>query len=183
MQAFVHTSVYRVPLIMQHRSTTDHDFLETARQWIEVEGEIMAITRYPNRGGSKDFDLENNFKLFNERLTRLEPSTSVIICKGTHLPLRGRVDEAFIRRALKEIPEGEEWLVLGSMPVECFGLWYEPNSIGDTRHELEEELRSETFFGQEVYAGILTAWWEPDHEAMISAYVPNPDGTITPAAY
>ena len=106
-----------------------------------------------------------------------------MVCKGKHLPLRGVVDDAFIARAIDMIPDGDEWLIVGQSYLNYGLAYWFPDANGDSHTELESELRNDTFFGYSVFAGCVPPWWLGDSGSITSAYVPNADGSITPAAY
>ena len=166
---------------MKRRSTNDRAFIDTVSKWIADDGEAFVVIRYPNAGGNRDYEHCVDADVFLKRISNLSPATSVVVCRGDHLPLRGIVDDAFV--ALATIPDGDEWLIVGQLPVNYGVAWWFPTANGDTHAELETDLRDDTFFGQSVNAGVAPPWWEGDCDTITSAYVPNPDGSVTPAAY
>lgn len=168
---------------MDRCSALAADFLALVDRWLDDDREIFVIVRFPNAGGSRSYEHFASLRAFNERLTQLPPSTSVVVCKGHHLTLRGYVDNAFITTALNQIADGAEWTLVRDTIYICGAASWYPNSTGDTIAELESDMRDDTYFGQPVRVGIAPLWWEGDSETIISAFVPNPDGSITPAAY
>ena len=168
---------------MERCSTTDSAFLDTAAQWIAEDGEVFVIIRHPNAGGTRAYEHIVAQDDFAKRVSQLKPATSVVVCKGQHLRLRGVVDDAFIDQAIATIPNGDEWLIVGQMPVNYGAAWWFPDVCGDSHAELESELGDDTFYGQSVFAGVVPPWWLGDSDSITSAYVPNADGSITPAAY
>ena len=168
---------------MERRSTTDPAFLRTVSQWIQEDGEVFVVIRYPNMGGVRDYEFILVPEEFVRRVSHLRPSTSVVICRGEHLPLRGTVDESFITRALETIPDGDEWLIVSQTPLNHGVASRYPHAKGETHEDLESDLREDTFFGQPVCAGVVPPWWLDDSDVITSAFVPDADGSITPAAY
>ncbi len=168
---------------MERRSTNDPTFLQTVADWLAADGECFAVIRHPNAGGTKSYEHFVTVEDLVGRMSRLAPATSVVVCKGRHLPLRGHVDDTLIANALANIPDGQEWLIIGQLPVNYGLAWWFPDANGDSHEELLAELRGDTYFGQSVFVGIVPPWWEGDSDVITSAYVPNPDGSITPAAY
>ena len=168
---------------MERCSTSDTDFLSTVARWLDADREVFVIVRLPNAGGSKSYEHFTSLSGFTDRIMELSPSTSIIVCKGNHLPLRGNVDNDFISVAVSRIPDNTEWLIVRETIYVCGAARWFPDSVGDTHGELTTELRDETYFGHPVRVGAAPPWWEGDSETIISAYVPNADGSITPAAY
>ncbi|MCC9609071.1 hypothetical protein LOC68_07075 [Blastopirellula sp. JC732] len=163
--------------------TTDATFLTTVARWIDADGEVFIVVRYPNQGGATSYEHFTTPTSFTDRLRDLRPATSVVILRGFHLPLRGVVDDVFISQAIEQIPDGTEWVVVGQTPVQYGTASWLPDTNGDTHVELEEALRDPGYFGKPVIAGLLPSWWESDCDTIISAFVPNEDGSIEPAAY
>ena len=165
------------------RSTTDENFLSQVELWLEADGEVFVVVRLLNAGGSKSYEHFKSISSFTERLSQLTPATSIVVCKGVHLPLRDIVNQSYISSALNQIPDGSDWLIVRETLYTCGAASWFPDSIGDTQQELESELQDDTYFGQPVRAGIEPPWWEGDSDTIVSAYVPNADGSVTPAAY
>ena len=94
--------------------------------------------------------------------------------------MRGQVDEAFINRALQEIPDGCEWLLTGlERMARGKGSWIR-SCCGESLAELAVELPD--FFGECVALGILPAWSE-NGSKQVSTVGPDADGTVTTGIY
>ena len=165
------------------RSTADESFLSQIKDWLEADGELFVVVRLPNAGGSKSYEHFKSMSSFTDRLSQLASATSIVVCKGLHLPLRGIVTQSYVSSALNQIPDGSEWLIVRETRYTCGAASWFPDSVGDTHQELEAELQNDTYFGHPVRAGIVPPWWEGDSDTIVSAYVPNADGSVTPAAY
>ena len=122
---------------------------------------------------------------FRAKLKGLAPDTNVIVWGDQQLPLRGKVDDVFIHRALEMIPEGAEYLILC---LEKTVHDYRPHhyweafdhTSGETHEELGEALNE--YRDRPVAVGLWPRWPEED-ENTIEAYVPDHDGQIRPGPY
>lgn len=160
-------------------------FLTGVKDMIDARGEILALFRYAAAAGNKDFTLYNDFALFQNEINRLPANTNVIVWGHEQLPLRGRVDRAFIDQAIETIPEGAEYLVLC---VERTVHDYRPHhywewcdySAGVTHAELIADL--EEYTGRRVAVGLWPPWPEQDAR-VIEAFVPDNFGRVTPGPY
>jgi hypothetical protein len=73
-------------------TASDYRFLSTAAEWIDEQGEILALFRYSRAAGAKDFLFIRSNEELKARLEQLPPSTSVILFREPQLPLRGIKD-------------------------------------------------------------------------------------------
>jgi len=163
-------------------STAHPDFQATVARWIDANGEVLVVIRFAYGAGSKSFEFFDDMAAFLERVAELRPSDSVIVLVGEHLPLRGRVDDEFITRAKATIRDGDDWLIVCLDRITMGkASWYH-DYPGNTHAELEEELRDEYCFGERVAVG-LEPPYGIDSDKVISAFVPNADGTVTVGAY
>jgi hypothetical protein len=163
------------------RSSRDLAFLATIGDWIEARGEVLVLFRWPNAGGSKSFEFFRDFPAFMARLETAPRRTSIIVFREPQLPIRGLIDDELIRRAVDLVPESTEYLIAGlDLITMGKGSWY-PDSAGETHQELIADLR-DWWSGQRVAVGRYPEWLE-DSESVISAYVPDVDGAVRPAAY
>lgn len=166
---------------MVPRSTLDPAFQATVEKWLREQAEILVVILWPNAGGARSYEFFKDPGAFALRLQALQPRTSVIVLKEPQLPVRGSVDESLIRRAIEAVPEGAEYLIAGlDVVTDGSGSWF-PNKAGDVREEFVQDLRDWRPHVR-VAVGLHPTWWE-DREGVISAYVPDADGTVRPAAY
>ena len=160
---------------MGYPPTSDHSFRETIARWLESTGEVLTLIRYHAAAGSRDFEFFRSFPAFLTRLAELPPRTCVIVFGECQLPLRGRVDDAFIAKALELVPDGVEWLAVGlSKTIAASRSWYH-QADGMSHAELKEELDSQV--GAEFAVGLYPPWLE-DAEFVISAVVPPFDDRL-----
>ena len=164
-------------------STSDPDFQATVARWIETNGEVLVVIRFVYGAGSRSFEFFTDSKAFCDRISSLRPADSVIVLRDKQLPLRGRVDDDFVARALATIPDGEDWLI-ACLEQTTMGLrsWYH-NYPGNNHTELQDELRDDFCYGELVAVGLEPPYMPADGDGVISAYVPNPDGSVAPGAY
>lgn len=165
---------------MSYPSSADIGFLSTARQWIDAGGEVLVLIRHHAAAGSKDFELFGSFPAFQSRVESLPPRTSIIVFRDRQLPLRGPVDAGLISAALTLVPDGIEWLVVSLLPTTEYVHPYFHHAAGETHAELREELEAQ--LGVPTAVGAYPPWLE-DSESVISAVVPDGDGSIVPGIY
>src|ERR1700740_109882 len=101
---------------MELLSTADHKFLQTLKEWLAGQSEILVEIEFSRAGGSKSFEFFSSFAALSERLRPLGQQTRVTAFRRSQLPLRGFVDDEFIARCLSNIPEGREFLVVETVP-------------------------------------------------------------------
>ncbi len=97
-------------------SALDPRFLDTVRQWIEQDGEVYVMYWFVKAGGAKANYLFNSYDQFLTTLT--SPSLAgfhfdIDVYRHPQFPIRGWVNEDFIKRALLEIPEKQAWFLIG----------------------------------------------------------------------
>jgi len=165
---------------MTYSSTTSFEFLATVSAWIEQDGEVLAMIRYSDSAGSRDYELYQSDEVFKRRLLSLPRRTCVIVLRGQHLQLRGQVDEAFIQSALSAVEEGNEWLILSFQKTVAGSASWFSYSSGETLADLQSELHN--YMGQTVAVGLHPAWLE-DNSIVLSAVTPEPDGSVVTGVY
>lgn len=148
-------------------------FLDRVSGWIEETGEVLVILRYLRAAGAKDFALCRSREDFEGLLGALPIGTDIAVFREPQLPLRGRVDEAFIAAALGAIPDGREYLVVTTAARPGRRIC-RSGSMGDTHADLREDL--EDLIGVHVALGACPAYCVPDHEGLISASRGGIDG-------
>jgi hypothetical protein len=165
---------------MGYQSTDHPGFQGTAARWLAEHSEILAMIRYSRAGGAKSFEFFQSVDSFRNRINALSPATCVILFRDRQLPLRGRVDDDFISRACAVVPDGGEFLIVGLERV-VYGVaeWF-PDAAGETHAELREALQE--MRGQAVAVGMYPPWLE-DNDSVVSAVVPNPDGSVETGVY
>jgi hypothetical protein len=161
-------------------STSDPIFLDTLKAWLQAEGEILLLSRFAYAAGNREFEFFCDFPSLEERLNQLPKSTSVIAFRQRQLPIRGIVDDSFIERCLKEIPESADYALTETVK-RVYGKrsWFHHGggrSHADLREDLEESR------GTPVAVGVETPWFN-DTENVISAYVPDQNGCVKVGSY
>ena len=170
---------------MGYVKTTDPPFLGRVEFWIDKHGEVLALFKYVNAAGSRDFSFFNDVRAFRSELERLSPNTWVIVYGEPQLPLRGCVDDTLISAALEQIPDGREYLIVclektvEQYPPSYRREYYE-ETAGETHGELREDL--EGYRGRPVGVGLFPPW-PGDSEETIEGFVPDGEGEVRPGAY
>jgi hypothetical protein len=161
-------------------STADEQFLRTVEDWFQSEPEVLTLVRYSRAAGSKSFEFFRAFDLFRERLRGLPPESSVIVFRKPQLPMRGMVDDRFIRECLSTIQAGVEFLVVETATRTAGGTSWFHHEAGETADELRDALQESR--GKHVAVGEYPPWLE-DSSDVISAFVPRHDGTVNAGIY
>jgi len=169
-------------LPLPYPSTKSPTFLSTVQTWIEASGEVFTLIRFHASAGSKSFEFFHSLDAFTGRLRELQPRTCVTVFRSRQLPLRGQVDEEFIRQTLVLIAEGTEYLVVTLERTTMGATSWFHDAAGESHAELIEDLRNEHCYGKQCAVGSYPPWLE-DNESVISAVVPKDDGTVIPGIY
>lgn len=150
-------------------STTDKKFLKTLENWLGGQSEIMILVRYSGAAGNKSFEFFTSFAALRERLARLKAETSVTAFRKPQLPLRGRVDDEFIRNCLSLIPVGSEFLILETDPRRATRQWLFHHEAGESLDELQQAL--DELRGRLVAVGEYPQWLKdsPDVKPVLQA--------------
>jgi hypothetical protein len=161
-------------------STTDKKVLKSLEDWLRDQSEIMILIRNSRAAGGRSFEFFTSFAALRERLAQLKAETSVTAFREPQLPLRGRVDDEFIGKCLSFIPAGSEFLVLETDPRMATRQWLFHHEAGESPDELQQVL--EGLRGRLVAVGEYPQGLKDDPD-VISAYVPNQDGTVKASVY
>ena len=161
---------------MGHLSAKDEAFVATAERWLAEQGEVAVLVSYSHAAGAKSFEFFDAAPALAERLAHLPPRTLVTVYRGRQLPLRGRVDEAFIEAAAGHLPPKAEYLVAGLDPVTYGGHSHLRFYAGEGQADLRADLGD--LAGERVAVGAY-----PADEPGVSATVPEADGTVVRGVY
>jgi hypothetical protein len=161
-------------------SSTDKIFLETIDRWLKGGNEVLVLIRHPNAAGNRSFEFFSSPAALVGRLRHLERRTSVTVFKRPQLPLRGIVDDKFIESCMRAIPEGSEFLVTETVQRKAGKMSWFHNDAGVTHAELYEALDDSR--GTPVAVGLHPDWLAKNPD-VVTAYVPDEDGVVRPAAY
>ena len=162
---------------MPSLSTEADAFRSTVRRWCEESGEVFTVFRFHAAAGLKQYAFFKSYDALALRISTLPPTTAVAVFRDPQLPLRGRVDLAFVSRAVSELRTAEEWLLVG---MDSDDAWPD-DECGESLEELEEALLERE--GDFIAVGSYPAWWNGDGDDRIGAYTPNPDGTVGGGCY
>ena len=166
--------------VMAYPSVYSSTFQEACKQWLEEQGEVLALFCFSRAAGSRSYEFFTDYLALQERIAQLPPSTCVTVWEDRQLTLRGIVDQVFIARALEQIPDKTDWLLTGLERV-VYGKssWYR-NDSGRPLAELEAELPD--YMGERIALGVCPPWAEHGGKE-VSAIIPNEDGTVTVGVY
>lgn len=163
---------------MEFKSTLSKDFLDSAIRLLRENKEMLALVRYPNRCGARDYILfvdENNFLDF---VKKLEAGDSLTIFKITQTLWRGNPTKETIPSIINILEKyNNQWLL--SIEASSYPPYFEGKSkwaLTETLKELKEELIGD-------FKHNTTILLEPDfcNEAIIlHAYGPNKFGIGQP---
>src|SRR5262249_25783868 len=138
-------------------------FVDRVADWIATHGEVFVVVRWV--GGFRDFALCRSRADFERIIEMIHDGTELIVFRDRQLPIRWRVNEELIARALERVPDGAEHLVITARtkPDCCLSAGVSENN---SRADLEETLRD--WWDVDVATGVCPDFWVADHEAMIS---------------
>lgn len=165
---------------MSLTSSAGGAFLKTLENWLGSEGEVLVLIRLSRASGNKSFEFYTSFAVLKERLSQLPADACVTVFRNRQLPLRGIVDDQFIRKCLSTLQDGSEFAVVETDRTTAAPHSRFDFSAGTSHEELREDLESRT--GKPVAVGEYPPWLE-DSSDVISAYVPAQDGEVRRGVY
>jgi hypothetical protein len=163
---------------MTFKPVTDRAFLKTIEHWLRSQPEILVLIRYSRAAGNKSFEFFSSYVELENRLHQLGPETCVTAFRLPQLTLRGVVDDELIDRCLSSIPNGSEFLIVETSRSTAGSASWFHDAAGESHDELREALEDSR--GRPVAVG---AYPQDDGPDVISAYVPNRDGTVRRGVY
>ena len=164
---------------MSFKSAAGEEFLSTVEEWLRSQPEVSILIQYSRAAGNKDFEFYTSFATLQERLRQLPAETCVTVFRDLQLPLRGIVDDEFIRKCLNIIPDGSEYAVVDTVPTKMGQFSFFDFSAGVSHDELRGSLESSR--GKPVAVGEYPPWLE-DSPDVTSGYVPAEDGKLGEAS-
>jgi hypothetical protein len=146
-------------------SIHDPEFIDVIRAWIEANGEIFVVIEdlvAPHVA----YAIFTSAEEFLEKVSSLTSSAKIYVLSEPQLPLRGQATTVFLEKALKEIEEPGDFLLL-SLEENDFNTeqWF----AGDYRGELQAKF--DDFSGKFVAFGKMPSWFGSDRANLKSAYV------------
>jgi hypothetical protein len=165
---------------MAYESVRNPVFQSTVARWIAETHEVLVMIRFSAAAGSRSFEFFDAFDAFRDRLDQLPLRACVTAFRDQQLSLRGRVDAEFINQAISSIPGRTEYLLV-DLELTTIGKasWYR-YAAGENHEELREDLEDHS--DCLVALGPYPRWFE-DNESVISAVVPDPDGSVHTGIY
>ena len=165
---------------MSYQPTTDPRYLETIRSWLSFGSEVLTLVRYRCGAGSREYQLVSSFEALISRLNELPAGACVTAIRDPGLSIRGVIDDALITACLAAVPEGVEYLMAETERTTAGRCsWYHYGS-GDSLACLLEDLQDSR--GRSVVVGRHPEWFH-ESETVISAVVPDQDGTVRAGPY
>jgi hypothetical protein len=160
-------------------SVDDPKFLSTIEGWLNREREVLVLVEYPRAAGAKSFEFFSSNSDLAERVRELSPKTRLTAYQNQPLPIRGRVDEVFISKCLREIDDGWEYLLVGLAPRSAGGQRWFHHEAGTTHQELKDALIR--LRGDFVAVGRYPHS-DPHGVESITAFVPDDSANARPGA-
>jgi len=162
-----------------HIPTTNPEVLAKLERWFHERAEILVRTRVPC-SGNEEFEFFSSFTALVERMREALPGTWFTIFEQPQLPLRGVVDDDFIARCLKCIPNGAEYLILETVRrVAGKRSWFHDHS-DDVYAELPAYLEDSR--GVSVAVGLYPPTLE-ERDDVIHVFTPKTDGIVPKLPY
>jgi len=131
------------------------------------------MLRYLASAGNKGFAFCHTHQEFKRLVENAPLGTDIEVFRDLQLPIRGRVDESFVKIALGTISEGQEYMIVAQerQPDSSLSIH---GGMGDSHVDLCEELKA--LHGREVALGPCPPFNEPDHDGLVSASKGGIDG-------
>ena len=164
----------------RYRPTTDPKFLGTLEGWFGTQAEILILFRVRAGAGAKEFEFHSAYHTALQRMRELPAGTCITAFKQPQLPLRGVVDDDFIARCLRSIPDGSEYLIVETvLTVAGSRSWFHDDS-GETHRQLREDIEESR--GLPVAVGLYPPALA-ENDDVIHAVVPDEDGVVRAGPY
>ena len=165
---------------MAYPPSTDPRFLSTLDSWLQVQPEILVLIRYSHAAGNKDFEFFSSIGSLRDRIGKRPARTCITAVRQPQLPLGGVVDDEFVARCLKNIPEGAEYLVVETVRRVYGTMSWFHHDAGETHACLRQDLEESR--GVAVAAGLYPPWLV-DTDDVVSAVVPDEQGVVRTGVY
>jgi hypothetical protein len=165
---------------MSLKSAAGEEFLKTLGDWLSSHTEVLVLIRYSRAAGDKSLEFHTSFAALQESLRQLPAEACVTVFRNPQLQLRGIVDDEFIGKCLRKVPDGSEFAVVETVPTTAGPHSWFTYTAGESHDELRENL--EGMRGRSVAVGEYPARQE-DSPEVISGYVPAEDGKVRRGVY
>jgi hypothetical protein len=149
------------------------DYLATVARWVEATGEVFVVMRYLRAAGAKGYAFIQSVHTFRQLIDLCPTGTDIIVFRDRQLPIRGRVNDDFIRDAQSQIHDGTKYLCVCVRPQSPS----DPRlrgDMGDSHASLIEDLQYVQ--GELVALGPCPQFIDPDSDRMVSASKGGIDG-------
>ena len=165
---------------MAHTASTDPTFLRMIESWCSVQPEVLAVMRFRGGAGSRDYRLFSSYSELLEMIQKAPAGACITVFRNPQLPFRGVVDEAFIERCLRAIPNGNEYLMFETtQTVAGKHSWHHFGS-GMSQAELKDDLQES--IGRPVVVGYHPSMSAGAPET-VDGVVPDVDGVVRAGPY
>ncbi|MDG3006889.1 hypothetical protein [Paludisphaera mucosa] len=148
-------------------------FVDRVTDWFERADEVLVILRYLRAAGAKDFAFCRTRSEVEALIESVPIGTDIEVFRDRQLPIRGVVDETFIRTAFDSFPDGEEYLLM-TIETELGSRISRFARIDCSQKELHELLSE--LIGAEVALGRCPDFNVADHDGLVSAAKGGIDG-------
>ena len=162
------------------QSIFDPAFLQVIREWFTANSDIFVAVRYSATAGARKYYWYSQYAAFEENIQRFPAQADVIVFKNDQFPLRGTINDLFIRAALDHFPDNTELMIAWTDTPPNGELYV---SSCDSHEELVSHLSHNDRNSNQVAIGLYAPWHKPDNRNMISALVPLPDGSLRRGVY
>ncbi len=147
------------------------------QSWLTETGELYVDHYRPHGGGPSDNYFIDSVEDLEALITNEKwPELVVTIFRGLQFPIRGIADETLLARALKQIPEGKEFVIKNlteRYPSSC-GCWGSGKSHAELRSDFSEIIGERVGIGQDpevnyngIWDGSKRSYWASHDQVMI----------------
>jgi hypothetical protein len=164
-------------LINEPAPTTNAAVRALAELTIHESGECLLLHRPPNSAGVKIWYLVHRLDQFDAALATGRAASSFTLFLDHELPLRGKADSRLRGLALK-LASGNEVLLAVSSDGDA-----ELRDVESTDDPADVAEWFKRQADRKALVGPYPRFWLRNGESAVTAYVPDPDGIVRPAAY
>ena len=125
---------------MAYVATTDPTFLHTLESLLAGQSEVLALVRFRCGGGSREYRLFSSYSALLEMMHQAPAGACITVFRNPNLPLRGVVDEEFIKRCLAAMPDGAEYVMFETIQTVAGKVSWYHNGSGQSNAELKDDL-------------------------------------------
>jgi hypothetical protein len=134
---------------------------QTLKEWFTSSQELFAELYIPHNGGSGNYYILKDFSQYLKLILSARPGSICFIFRDKQVPLRGKVDDAFIQKALDGLIDGDYYIITDSSHYpQCISYYGDGNTHQELKQDLLELRGVEVCVGQDFNPPV--EYWKTD---------------------